>query len=190
MRRTERHRLRRHRGDLLAFLWGAAEATLFFVVPDVLITWRALESLRGAMRAALLAGVGAVVGGVGMYFWGRLDPGSAVRALDLVPAVSGEMIRGVFHQVETQGLWAMFVGAFTGKPYKLYAVGAGQAGLNGFLFALVSFPARLLRFVLLGLAVRGLVYPVEHRLTRPIRRVLHLAGWTAFYVWYFSVMSW
>ncbi len=125
-----------------------------------------------------------------MYGWGRLDPETAARVLDLVPAVSGEMIRGVFYQVKAQGPVSMFLGAFTGKPYKLYAVGAGRAGMNVILFALLSFPARLLRFVLLGLAVRGLVRLVEGRTGLLLRRVLHLAGWTAFYLWYFSAMSW
>jgi len=178
------------REDLLALFWGWAEATFFFIVPDVLITWRALENLKKALRAALFAGVGAVVGGLGMYLWGRLDPETAARVLDLVPAISGEMIRRVFHQVEAQGLVSMFVGAFTGKPYKLYAVVAGQAGLNMILFALVSFPARLLRFVLLSLAVRGLVWLLGERINLRMRRVLHLAGWTVFYFWYFSVMPW
>ncbi|MCE3289658.1 MAG: hypothetical protein K0R83_1670, partial [Caulobacter sp.] len=44
--------------------WGVAEATLFFVVPDLLIGYLALtRGFRAGAWASLLAATGAVIGG-------------------------------------------------------------------------------------------------------------------------------
>jgi hypothetical protein len=56
--------------DGLAFAWGLAEATVFFVVPDVWISRLALSSWRAALRGCALALVGALVGGVLLYLAG------------------------------------------------------------------------------------------------------------------------
>lgn len=189
-RKAIRHNIRLCRKDGLALLWGFAEATLFFVVPDVWITRVALRSARRAVVASFCAGVGAVLGGLLMYVWGRLDPQGAARILDMVPAISENMVQKVLDQVNTVGLEAMFVGAFTGKPYKIYAVSAGTARLPVLLFTVVSFPARILRFVLLGLAVRGLSRLAEPRLNLRTRTLMHALGWSVFYLWYWWVMEW
>ena len=47
-------------GTIAAALWGVAEATLFFVVPDVLVGWIAL---RGPRRT-LVVWLGATAGGI------------------------------------------------------------------------------------------------------------------------------
>ena len=50
-----------------AFVWGAAEAFLFFIVPDVLIGYAALRrGARAGLIAAVLAALGASVGGAAM----------------------------------------------------------------------------------------------------------------------------
>src|SRR3546814_12347528 len=52
----------------VSLLWGFAEATVFFVVPDVWISRRALSSWRAALRGCGFALAGALVGGVLLYF--------------------------------------------------------------------------------------------------------------------------
>src|SRR3546814_4475619 len=47
----------------ISLLWGFAEATVFFVVPDVWISRRALSSWRAALRSCGFALAGALVGG-------------------------------------------------------------------------------------------------------------------------------
>ena len=49
--------------NALAAIWGAAEATLFFIVPDVFLSWLALSDRRQALIACLYALLGALVGG-------------------------------------------------------------------------------------------------------------------------------
>lgn len=88
---------------LAAGAWGFAEATLFFLVPDVLITWLAVRRLRDGLWGSLAATVGALCGGLLMYAWGSHDAPGALTALDHVPAINAEMLAGVRTQLEDTG---------------------------------------------------------------------------------------
>src|SRR5437764_358085 len=78
----------------IAALWGLAEATLFFLVPDVYLSAVGLGNLRAALEGCLWALAGALTGGVAMYFWGAHDAAGAGRALDLIPAIgAGTIVR-------------------------------------------------------------------------------------------------
>ena len=61
--------------NLEAGLWGLAEATLFFIVPDV---WLNLAGRR-RLEAGLL---GALIGGALIYFWGAHDKPGAVTLME------------------------------------------------------------------------------------------------------------
>jgi hypothetical protein len=63
---------------LLAAAWGLAEATLFFLVPDILITWVALTSLRRALLSSLWVLAGALAGGCLMHLSGASRPDQAL----------------------------------------------------------------------------------------------------------------
>jgi membrane protein YqaA with SNARE-associated domain len=170
--------------QLASFVWGFAEATLFFIVPDVLLTWIALDRPGAALRACVGALAGALVGGFVMYTWGAADSESALVTLAYLPAVSAAMCDTVGEQLRQHGFAALFVGSFTGVPYKIYAVQAGAAHMDLALFLLVSIPARLIRFALVtGMTI--LVCRVFPKVSLFSRRVLHVVLWTAFYVWFF-----
>ncbi len=48
----------------IAGAWGMAEAVLWFVVPDVFLTWVAMRrGVRPALRLSLVAVAGAIGGG-------------------------------------------------------------------------------------------------------------------------------
>lgn len=129
-----------------ALSWGFAEATFFFIVPDVLLSWIALDRVRAAWAACIWATLGALIGGTVMYLWGAIAVNTASAALDYVPAISREMCDTVAGQMRTRGAGALFVGPLAGTPYKIYAVQAGGAQLGLLPFLLISVPARLLRF--------------------------------------------
>jgi membrane protein YqaA with SNARE-associated domain len=172
------------RKNLIAMLWGLAEATLFFILPDVLLTWIALDDDRLAWKACLWALVGALIGGSVMYGWGAYDAGTALAVLDYVPAVSQTMSDAVGEQIRTQGIVALFLGPISGIPYKIYAVQAGATQQNLLVFLCVSALARLMRFMsLTGLAI--LVRRLAWRLALSVCRVAHIVLWTIPYGWYF-----
>lgn len=138
-------------GVLLAFLWGFAEGTLFFVVPDVLISLAALLGPRRAWRHVVAAIAGAVVGGALLYTWSVCDPQAASSAIAHVPFVRSRIIEAARQNYLDHGLGAVFIGPFTATPYKIYAIQAPQfASESAFLLATV--PARGERFVFVWLA--------------------------------------
>ena len=171
-----------------AFLWGLAEATVFFIVPDVLLSFVALKSRQKALRLCPWVLVGALGGGVIMFTWGALNKASADQFLVQVPAISNQLIQEVDRQVETIGAMATFAGPVSGKPYKVYAVHAGAAGLNLPEFLLISIPARLLRFLLAAWIVSALSGSLLKGMHQRNKYILLSCCWAAFYCWFFSAM--
>jgi hypothetical protein len=176
----------------LAALWGLAEATLFFVVPDVLLAWIALDrGWRRAWLASVAAAIGAAVGGVLVHAATVADP-DTVRAVVLaVPAVSDAMVADA--EAKAQGGWfAAALGAsVTGVPYKIYAMLAPGAGWDALSLALATPVLRLPRFLLVASAFAGLGRLLRRdgslpRWTAPV----FLGGWTLFYAAYWTLTDW
>ncbi|HET6469819.1 MAG TPA: hypothetical protein VFG43_15715 [Geminicoccaceae bacterium] len=175
---------------LLAALWGFAEATLFIIVPDVALTAVALlAGWRRALLACLWAVAGALVGGALMHRWGSIDPSGAVAALTRLPAISPGMVRAVGAELADLGFPALMLGPLSGRPYKIYAVQAGAAGMGLVPFLAVSVPARLARFVLLVLLVAAIDRALASRLALRLRLALLAGAWSVFYAAYFVRMS-
>jgi membrane protein YqaA with SNARE-associated domain len=170
---------------LLSFFWGFAEGTVFFIVPDVLISLAALFSLRLAIKCALAAVGGALLAGICVYYGSLYAHADTLAILRMVPFVPDKMHMIVQGQYNQLGISAMFIGPFSGIPYKLYAfLAPPHAGLATFLA--VSIPARLIRFVVVGLFWAGLAHAL-----RRYRKwgdgyliFVHAFGWTAFYIFY------
>jgi hypothetical protein len=172
----------------IATLWGFAEATLFFIVPDVWLTAIAVWSPRKALIACLFALFGALAGGALMYGWGAVEPAMALAMLDRIPAINAEMLATVAAEIRERGLLAPFVGPIRGVPYKIYAVQAPAQGMGLGTFLLISIPARLSRFVLLTL-VASLLFAKSLTYWTPRRKLFLLGGcWVAFYTTYFLAM--
>lgn len=182
------------RDHALAAAWGFAEATAFFVVPDVWLTRLALRSGRRAAYACAATTLGAVVGGVATCLWARRVPPAASRtALVRLPAVSGRMVDRCVEDLSRHGAPALLLGPPRGVPYKLYARAAGVQGLP--LGALVawSVPARLPRFVLAVLLAAGLRDAGRRAFggaaTARLAPWAHAAFWAANYGWYLSTVG-
>ena len=137
----------------IAGIWGLAEATLFFVVPDVAISFLALRSRKIALAACLWAFAGALVGGTVMYSWGRASPATAEAILEKVPAVNRAMVRRVRSEVQKRGAVAVALGPLKTTPYKIYMVEAGSLGASPLTVLAASVPSRLVRFLLTALIV-------------------------------------
>jgi len=178
-----------NRTNALAFVWGLAEATVFFFIPDVFLSWVAIQSYKRALIACFWVAGGALIGGSILWFVGRNNPDAARALFTSLPAISNGMITNVSVQLEEIGLMALFVGPLTGTPYKIYAVEAANLGYGLGIFLLISLPARLLRFVLVSLVAGGTCHLLRRRLTVRHLQVLHVLFWIGLYYWYFSIMS-
>ena len=65
----------------IAGLWGFAEATFFFLVPDVWLSFLAIESFTQGVAGSFAALAGALNGGSLMWFYGRRSPLEAFNFL-------------------------------------------------------------------------------------------------------------
>ena len=173
---------------LLAFCWGLAESTVFFIAPDVLLTRLALTDFRRAMVAAGWALAGSLIGGALLWFAASQgDMQVLLRAADWVPGISRDMIIRAAQALQTQGLGALFSGVFTAQPYKVYALHAGAQHLALGPFLVASLAARLCGFAATSALAWGLAR-VFGEPSRPATKLrLHIYAWSVFYGVYFAV---
>ena len=173
---------------LAAAIWGFAEATAFFIVPDILLTASILVGgTIFALRLAGIAAVAAMVGGLGMYFWSASDAGAAREMVLAVPLIAPDLIARVATEID--GAWPvnLFLGALSGAPYKIYAVEAGASGVNAAAFAVVSVAARFARFAIaIGFASAGFTLANRLGLAKLRAPGLFLV-WAAIYAFYMSI---
>jgi len=178
-----------NRTNALAALWGLAEAALFFIVPDVFLSWIALRSFKRAMWACLWALLGALIGGAFIWYMGLVNADALRAVFTSIPAINEGMMNNVRDQLQNSGLVALFIGPLVGTPYKLYALEAAQLGYGLFIFLLISIPARLARFVIVTIVSAAASSALSHSVSLRTLQVLHACVWVAFYSWYFYVMS-
>jgi membrane protein YqaA with SNARE-associated domain len=137
---------------VIGFLWGFAEATAFFIVPDVYLGFVALFNWRRGLWVAMAALAGAMLGGVLMYGLAMKDAAGVNRFLTYVPMIDALLVAEVADQTHTDGLTAVLWGPFLGTPYKIYAAQAGAQSLPLLSFVLMTIPARLQRFIPVALS--------------------------------------
>jgi membrane protein YqaA with SNARE-associated domain len=168
----------------LAFLWGFAEGTLFFVVPDVLISLVALVRPRNAWRHIVAAIVGSLVAGIILFAWSSQSPQRAGRAVARVPLVSPGMFAEVDHGFRKHGQSAVLLGPLYGIPYKIYAVEA-PAFVSASAFLWITVPARGVRFLVVW-SLFGVTGVVLRRLrtTDPQLAAGHACVWLLIYSFY------
>src|SRR2546430_827245 len=78
---------------VIGFAWGLAEATLFFVVPDVWVSWVALFSFRKSALALAFVVAGSLVGSAIMFAWATREPARAHAVVERVPFVTPAMFQ-------------------------------------------------------------------------------------------------
>jgi hypothetical protein len=171
----------------LGLFWGFAEATLFFIVPDVLLTLIALFSFRRSARVLACILLGALAGGTLMFLFGARSPSQATADVLKVPFVSAVMFDKTQRSFQRDGIWALTKRPGNGIPYKVYAVQAGKySGLV--LFLLVSLLARLERFALFWLISGAIGFVFRKNILRQpkIAVALHVGIWIVGYAFYWS----
>jgi hypothetical protein len=171
-------------GIVLAFLWGFAEGTLFFILPDVPLSLAAMYRPRRALihLAAIVAG--ALFAGAVMFSWSARGP-AARHAVAHVPLVTSAMFVRAESDYRLFGVWASTKGPVRGIPYKVYAVVAPEHSTL-WSFLLVSIPARIWRLLVvwLGFAGAGLLLRKLGRASLAL--VLHVPFWIVVYVVYWA----
>lgn len=180
---------RKRRWWWIAFAWGLAESTFFFLVPDVWTSRVVLQDRRSGVLACAASVAGALVGGSLLFYLGchaQVRDG-VLAALDYLPGINPRVISDAALHLHLLGPEALFVGAVRGIPYKLYAIQA--PGMEFTVFLVVSMLSRAGRFAL----VTALAWVIDAKILRnqPLERVLriHAGSWAVFYLLYFWRMG-
>lgn len=171
-------------GTALTFFWGFAEGTLFFILPDIPLSFVAMFRPRRALLHMMGITAGAVLGGALMFAWSARSVGARV-AVSHVPAVRAAMFESAERDWEQHGVWGVSLGPIRGIPYKVYAVEA-PAHSTLLVFLLVTIPARLWRFIVVWLGFAG-----TGALLRKVGRAglatpLHAVFWIVTYAIYWT----
>lgn len=174
--------------NLIALIWGFAEATFFFIVPDVWTSRVVLKNTQAGFVACLFAIVGALIGGSLLFYIGGYDP-PTVDVTTHIPGISLSTIQEAHKGLESQGLASLFAGAISGIPYKVYALQAAETTKKGILeFLIFSLGARAARFGIVTSIAWGFT-KLNPKMPLECRYRWHTIVWIAFYIFYFWHMG-
>lgn len=178
------------RTDWLAFAWGFAEGSLFFLVPDILLTISAAHAPMRSLRHMMFVIAGSIVAGLCLFACAMHWPAESASLIDHVPFVPASMFDRVSSDYEAHGAFALVTGPTSGIPYKVYAVLA-PAHVDVFSFTAWSVPARAERLLITWAQFAVLGWIVRRYSKRPVVLYWLMWGvyWCAVYGWYWSCIS-
>jgi membrane protein YqaA with SNARE-associated domain len=172
---------------IIAFCWGIAEATFFFIIPDVWLGFIALFHWQRGIRSTAAAVMGALLGGGIMYALALGNPADMNLFLTRIPLIHPGMLESISTELRIHGLIAMINGPLRGIPYKVYAVQVGEQSFPIIPFLLMTLVARLERFlpaVLAASFIGGWCKDVIRRRTIFVV-VLYILLWMGIYFLYY-----
>ncbi|PCJ99185.1 MAG: hypothetical protein COA45_07035 [Zetaproteobacteria bacterium] len=175
---------------VVSFVWGFAEATFFFFVPDIWLTRIAVTDLKEAVINAFITLIGALIGGTVLYILASISFDYIRQALDFVPAISKNMIDQAGEQMQNANpVKVIIMAGFTGLPFKIYAAWSGHLALSVPVFILISAVARIGRFLFLIFVIYGTKSVLKSYMSTKNLLWLHTVLWICFYCYYFFKMG-
>ncbi len=172
----------------ISFLWGFLEATCFFLVVDIFISFFVIQNYKKAVKLSVMAMLGAVLGGALIYLWSASHFDVLTNFYLHLLGIHENLMTKVQDKINQYQQWALFWGGISGQPYKLYALYASQAEVGFVSFIAASIPARLLRFILTITLVKIAIKPLEKRLNIKTLYILLSVFWVVFYAFYYYSM--
>ena len=174
---------------ILGFLWGLAEGTFFFVIPDVLITFVALFSWRRSLACMGATLAGSLLGGSIVYLLASANPAAASALVHAVPFIPESMFEAARRLFETHGALGHFYGTTSGIPYKLFASLAPPFSPLP-VFLLASIPMRLGRFLFTwaGAMLAGHFLKTRMKMAGRPLMLVHAFCWVVIYVFYLAAV--
>jgi membrane protein YqaA with SNARE-associated domain len=138
-------------GGPALFLLAFVESSVFPIPPDVLLIALCISLPSRALRFALLASVGSVLGGMLGYAigWGAWPLVNSFF-FDYIPGFTPEVFAKVQSLFAEYDFWVVFTAGFTPIPYKVITIGSGVFKINLIVFFIASLVSRSLRFFLVA----------------------------------------
>ena len=176
---------------LIGFSWGFAEGLVFFIVPDVYISFATLFSPRAGIVAWFSSIAGSVLAVAVIFVLTAMFGVDYLGFLPSIPGISSGLVERVAERLAEAGLpyTASFI--FTGVPLKLYVGLALSLGVSLGSVLLWTVFARIVR-IAPTVAATAVLRRLFSRVidARPVVwTALLLFFWAAFYVFYFIRMG-
>ena len=175
---------------IIGFVWGYAEGGIFFLVPDIYITFATLFSFKSGYRAWGYSIAGSTLAVLTIYAVMGYTSIPYFEVLANTPGISSEMISGVTNELKRQGVPYTPLLIVGGIPLKVYSASAFALGfplLNVLAWTLFSRIVRIAPvFFLVAAVSRLLKRRIENR-PALFLGVLSLA-WILFYAYYFQAI--
>lgn len=142
-------------GWFIAFLWGLAEGLVFFIVPDLYLSFIALFTFTGGIISLGFALLGSLISAVLIFSLAPYFGAYYHNILVAIPGISESMVGKVAAGLSTHGIRDIISGPFSGIPYKIYSVEAVSQHFPLIQYLIWSIPARLER--MLPVTILGLI---------------------------------
>lgn len=170
--------------SLIALLWGFAEATIFFIIPDVFLSYIAMteKNIKKVSKVLILTFIGALAGGIIIYLTAKHNPDIVKNILLAVPSVQPYMLEHVEATMNNHPFTGLISGPIFGVPYKLFAFEAPNH-MSLPIFIIVSIPARLSRFILVSI----LAYYLSHYLCKILKYKTKLTIWLIVWIFVYTI---
>ena len=133
-------------GSIGLFLNAFFDGFILPLPPDFLLSTLSIQKIKNPTILALICSLGSVIGGCLGYLLGRFGGRPIVNKI----FPSSVFIKKAEQLFKKFGVWAIVIDAFTPIPYKALTLGSGLMKFNPLLFALVSFPVRSIRYIIVA----------------------------------------
>ena len=151
------------------FLVSLAESVFFPIPPDLLLIPMALAQQKKAFRIAGVCLIASVIGGAIGYFIGAFFMDTIGMSIVNFYGLADQYLV-VQEWYEKYNAWVVAVAGLTPIPYKLCTLTAGTFHVNFYVFFIMSFLSRGVRFFV----VAGLIYLFGHKIRYFLEKRLDL----------------
>ena len=175
----------------IGFLWGLAEGTFFFIVPDVFIGFVAMRSVGHAAKAWMASIAGSMLAIVFIYTLMAWMDLNYLDSLTYIPGISSNLLESVSSSIAADGLPYTPLLILKGVPLKVF--GAVAFSLSHSLPAVLLWTvfARLARIAPTFVVFAVLRWLCADKIDANPRPWYLAMGvfWALFYAFYFWRMS-
>lgn len=169
---------------VLSFIWGLSEGIFFFIVPDVIVAYIALNNRKKGFYSLIASIIGSLLSAIIVFY--LTAHYNMVNFLLNIPLITQSLISGVQQQLSLHGVSAVLSGPFSGVPYKIYSVEAALSGISlpSFLsYSILSRLSRMLPVVVLT-SIIGIIFKKKITENPKITIIIYSLIWILIYVLY------
>lgn len=172
------------KAEALMFLWAAAEAIIFPIIPEFFLLALMVGGRRNFWRLFAASALGSVLGMVVLYILVYVWPQVGTGLLSTLPFATPNRLDKVNGYLDRFGVLAFFVQPWTGIDFKFFGIQGALANMAPWLALPLAVVSRAMRMFLAGgvVWVSARLFPWYYRNLFP----LLAAGYIGIfgYMWY------